>query len=196
MRAKLVLLAAVLAVACMEKPAPWQPGDVAGEEEAAESDDEEGGEDAAEGPSCHQALQCLVDMKNWKPGMPADPAVCVEEISETESDQAGALLECVEEKCGLEFDAWDESEREGDLSALYGCMIERCAVPITVCVGGEGKKTCLNVLICLAACDDPLDVDCNLGCLKQADDTQAQKVGEAVQCAMDECGGIKGLADC
>jgi len=146
------------------------------------------------GPTCAESLQCLVDMKNWQPGEPFDQGACLEGINDGEMEQVDDLLSCVDEKCVAEFEAFEDGG-DAELATLYLCMIDNCATPISVCIGGHGEESCADAIFCLSACN-PLDVTCTIPCLEGTDEVHSEKAGKFLQCALDDCGGMEALPAC
>lgn len=145
-----------------------------------------GAVDAGGSPTCFEALDCLLKKKLWKPGdtLPTT-GDCMSGIEDSEAMEADALLGCVKTACKTEFDAFYEGT-QAQLPALYACMIEQCSKPIAVCVGGEGKATCVESLQCMQKCT-PLDDTCTLPCLKSTTPYQSQKTGGVLECIFKDC---------
>lgn len=146
------------------------------------------------GPTCAESLQCLVDLKNWEPGKPLDQGACLEGISDDEMEQVDGLLSCVDTNCLAEFEAFDGGG-DTELTALYLCMIDKCATSISVCIGGQGEDNCADAIFCLNGCN-PVDMTCTIPCLEDTDEEQSLKAGKFLQCALDACGGMEQLPAC
>ena len=149
---------------------------------------------AANAPSCHVALACLLKQKLWKPGQPVPKTGdCMAGVEDDQAMEIDALLGCVKTTCKSEFDAFYDGT-EAQLPALYGCMIERCSQSLSECVGGEGKANCLESLQCMQKCS-PLDEACTLPCLKNSTPYQSKKLGGVLACIFKDC-TLSGLATC
>jgi hypothetical protein len=146
------------------------------------------------GPTCYEGLQCLIDMKNWQPGMPLDEGECLEGISDTEMGEVDVLLTCVDEQCLTEFEAF-ENGGTAQLAALYLCEIDNCTEQSSVCIGGQGEDNCSDAVMCLTACG-PADMDCIVPCLENTTHEQSVKTGKFLKCIIDDCGGLKQVPEC
>ncbi len=167
------------------------PGIVDGSEDMAASDAGEITErvpdtSTGEGPSCYEALTCLVDLKNWHGG-PVGPSEsdCLEGISDTEMDDVDAYLGCVEARCSAEFVAF-EAGGDAELDILYLCVMEKCAETTALCIGGQGQADCGDAIWCLADCD-PYMYNCTTACIAETSEAQAEKTGKFLQCVLDVC---------
>lgn len=139
-----------------------------------------------EGPTCFEALTCLVDLKNWSGGevIPSE-SDCLDDIDDQEMGDVDALLSCVDAKCSEEFVAF-EGGGDLELGALYLCIMEDCAESAAVCIGGQGEDDCSDALWCLAGCN-PYAQGCTTGCIAETSQTQAEKTGKFLQCVLDVC---------
>ncbi len=150
--------------------------------------------DASGSPSCHAALDCLLQKKLWKPGdaLPKS-GDCMAGIKDDQAMEIDALLGCVKTVCKTEFDAF-YAGTAAQLPAVYGCMIEQCAEPLVVCVGGEGASTCLESLQCMQQCS-PTDASCTVPCLQATTPYQSKKLGGVMACIFKDC-TLAGLPAC
>ncbi len=149
---------------------------------------------ASAAPTCFEALNCMLEKKEWTPGKPPPKdGSCMKGMVDEETLQADELVGCVQTKCETEFDAWDTGGAP-QLNALFGCMIEQCAEPLAVCVGGEGKEDCAYAVKCLQACP-PLDKACTVPCMQPTTHVQSQKTGKLLACIFEKC-TLAGLATC
>ncbi|MBM4352402.1 MAG: hypothetical protein FJ109_01180 [Deltaproteobacteria bacterium] len=180
----------------LDSTVPGDSGDTAGPKDAAadlpgkpdvptELAPDTASEEVFAGPTCYEGLQCLVDMKTWTPGKPIPQGGCLEGISESEMAQVDDLMGCVGDHCKAEFEAFDQGGA-AQLSLLYVCLIEKCALPTAVCIGGHGDKNCADALYCMAACP-PLDQGCTIPCLQPTSVAQSQKTGKFLDCVFQEC---------
>lgn len=137
--------------------------------------------DAASGPSCQQALDCLIAAKQWQPGKPPPQlASCTKDMSAAESAEMDGLLACIDANCAKELDTWDKGGA-AELSALHVCLIGKCPAAVTSCMGGHGTATCATALKCMLTCM-PTDEACNTGCLQPTSDEAAKKAGNFLTC--------------
>lgn len=151
-------------------------------------------QDAGGSPTCYEALNCLLEKKEWTPSKPPpEDGACMKGMVESETKQADELVACVHTECKTQFEAW-ESGGPTELNALYGCMIEKCALPLAVCVGGEGDKKCGEAVKCLQACP-PLDKTCTVPCLRPTTDYESEKTGKILACVLKKC-PLDTLATC
>lgn len=178
--------------AAKREDTPAAPDELAATPDNAATDTEP---EVVAGPACHEALTCLVDMKNWQPGMPLSSDECMAGINDLEMQQADDLLNCVDEKCVDEFDAWDNGGQV-ELAMLYLCMIDNCPQENTVCIGGHGEDDCGDAVMCLTACPDPMDTGCTVPCLESTTEEHSVKAGKFLKCVMDACGGMEELPAC
>lgn len=211
---------AALHLSCIEAPDPMVPvgGDVQEADETGHGsglpdtegdglvgDDASSGDTPAEafpsGPTCYDALYCLMDLKNWTPGKPTTATDCTKNISVYEMGQIDALLSCVDASCVKEFEAWEEGGST-ELALLYACMIDFCSEPAAVCIGGHGEVDCGEAIKCLMGCS-PLDTDCTIPCLKNTSQNidhpeldHSVKTGKTLDCVLKECGGMEKLPAC
>ena len=145
-----------------------------------------GAPDAGASPTCFEALNCLLEKKQWTPGKaPPKDGSCMAGMVDDEAMQSDALVGCVQTTCKTEFDAWDKGGA-GQLNSLYGCMIEKCAEPLATCVGGEGDKNCADAVKCLQACP-PLDKECTVPCMRPTSAYQSKKTGKLLACVFQKC---------
>ncbi len=138
------------------------------------------------GPTCYEALTCLVDLKNWAGG-PVQPSEsdCLEGIADLEMGDVDSVLVCMESQCADEFVAFEDGG-DLELGALYLCLIDNCAEPAATCIGGQGEDDCGDALWCLAGCD-PFNQGCTTGCISETSQSQAEKTGKFLQCVLDVC---------
>jgi hypothetical protein len=203
-RAIILLTISLMAGACVESPDPWKPdggpadtllqevaaADVRAvpETTAAETTAEVVPEVAVPEPTCFEALDCLVQKKEWTVGSPFPEGDCTEGMSEEQTAEMDALLLCVAESCQANYDAWLAASPGGpELGLLYGCLIESCSKTIAVCVGGGGGGDCGDALYCLKDCASPMDQECSLACLGNTTDTQSAKTGSFLECVFKSC---------
>jgi hypothetical protein len=138
------------------------------------------------GPTCYEALTCLVDLKNWSGGevLPSE-SDCLEGIGDLEMGDVDAVLGCVDSQCADAFVAF-EAGGDLELGALYLCLINNCAIPASTCIGGQGQDDCGEALWCLAGCD-PFNQGCTTSCIAETSQPQAEKTGKFLQCVLDAC---------
>jgi hypothetical protein len=137
--------------------------------------------DAPSGPSCQQALDCLVAAKQWQPGKPPPQlASCTKDISAAESAEMDGLLGCIDQHCAKELDTWDKGG-VAELQALHVCMIGKCPTHVTACMGGHGADNCATALKCMLSCM-PTDESCNSKCLQPTSDEASKKAGNFLTC--------------
>ncbi len=137
------------------------------------------------GPTCHEALICLVNLKNWNGGPVPTQSDCLVDINHEEMDDVDGVLSCIEAQCSAEFEAFDLGG-QAELGALTLCLVEHCAEPYALCAGGQGDDDCGDALWCLAGCN-PLDPDCTSGCIAGTSQDQAAKTGKFLNCVLDKC---------
>ena len=149
---------------------------------------------AAKGATCYEALNCLLEKKQWRPGKPPPKdGTCMAGMVDEEAMQSDALVGCVQTACKAEFDAWDTAGAT-KLDQLFGCMIEKCTEPLATCVGGEGQKSCADAVKCLQACP-PLDKTCTVPCMQPTSPYQSTKTGKLLACFFKTC-TLATLATC
>ncbi|MFH1531501.1 MAG: hypothetical protein ABIK09_12305 [Pseudomonadota bacterium] len=146
------------------------------------------------GPTCYEALTCLVDLKNWTGGPPPSESDCLQGIDDQEMGDVDALLGCLDTQCAGEFVAFEEGG-DLELGALYLCLINHCAEPASVCIGGQGEDSCGDALWCLAGCN-PYAQGCTTSCIAQTSQAQAEKTGKFLQCVLDVCPLAEFEMDC
>ena len=155
------------------------PGDTSAPVDTAVAGDSQA--DAQSGPSCQQALDCLIAAKQWQPGKPPPQlASCTKGISAAESAEMDSLLGCIDQNCAKELDIWDKGGAT-ELQALHVCLIGKCPVPVTACMGGHGADNCATALKCMLGCM-PTDESCNTKCLQPTSDEAAKKAGNFLTC--------------
>lgn len=194
----------MLLVGCVKSPEPWKPDGKSAEvlvEDFVSADasatldtlsDELLPELVADvelaSPTCFEALQCLMDKKEWAVGDEIPQDDCTGNMSEEQTMETDALLGCMSAQCQSEYDAWRSAgPGAAELDALYACLIGFCARTIAVCVGGNGTGDCADALYCLNLCSGPQDMECNLGCLENTSDYQSGKTGDFLECIVGEC---------
>lgn len=151
--------------------------------------------DAPSGPSCQQALDCLIAAKQWQPGKPPPQlASCTKDISAGESAEMDALLGCIDQNCAKELDTWDKGGA-AELQALHVCLIGKCPVPVTACMGGHGADNCATALKCMLTCM-PTDESCNTKCLQPTSDEAAKKAGNFLTCVFSNGCSPDKMATC
>lgn len=143
--------------------------------------------DTAEpGPTCQAALDCLVAKKSWLPGQPPPVTLaCTKGMAVGESEQMDAVTACVGQKCAAELGAWEKGGQP-ELVALHLCLTGKCPVPLSICAGGHGDKTCGDALKCLAGCG-ALEQACTAACLANTTENQAKKTGAFLECMFLTC---------
>lgn len=139
-----------------------------------------------DGPTCYEALTCLVNLKNWSGGeaIPSE-SDCLAGIGDVEMGDVDGVLGCVDTQCADEFIAFEDGG-DLELGALYLCLINRCALPTSVCIGGQGEDDCGEALWCLAGCD-PFNQGCTTACIADTSQAQAEKTGKFLECVLDAC---------
>jgi hypothetical protein len=194
----------LLVTACVDSPDPWKPDGRASDVQSEEvtTGDSSGNLDtlveellpelveeiALASPTCFEALECLMNKKEWKVGEEFPDGECTDNMTQAQTIETDALLGCMSLECQPEYDGWRAAgPGAGELSTLYGCLINSCAKPISVCVGGEGTGDCGDALWCLNDCSNPMDQECNLACLADTDDYQSGKTGDFLECIFAEC---------
>lgn len=154
-------------------------GDTAAAGDAAGSADTAA--DIPAGPSCQQALDCLIAAKQWQPGKPPPQlASCTKDMTASESAEMDALLGCIDQHCAAQLDSWDKGGA-AELQALHLCLIGKCPLPVTSCMGGHGAANCASALTCMLTCV-PTDEGCNTKCLQPTSDSAAVKAGQFLAC--------------
>ena len=186
------------AVAAADTGDPDSAGNSAGDSAAAADTGPTGNADAdagTPGKLCGEVLKCVLTAKSWKPGKPVPKdTTCTKGVVGQEATDLDALLGCADKGCVKEVDAWDKGG-DAQLPALYACLIDNCANPLAVCVGGQGKGNCGDALKCLNKCT-PTDRACTLPCMENTTGAQAIKAGAFLQCVLDGCGGLAKLPAC
>lgn len=142
------------------------------------------GVDAGPGPSCAQALTCVV--KARKALAPDVAAACTAQLSESEGQQMAALMTCTEGACKTPFEAWANGGLPADEAAVYTCLIEKCPSHLAICIGGHGQHSCPTALACLGGCP-PNDSPCTIKCLESTSEPQALKTGNYLSCLFATC---------
>ncbi len=190
-RGWLLILALLATASCSSGDAAGGGADIAGDIDDSGSGAETAAPDTAPelpavtGPTCFEALTCLVDMKNWQGGPIPSESDCLQAIDDEEMGDVDALLGCMDTQCTDEFTAFD-SGGDLELGALYLCIIERCAEPTAICIGGQGEDDCGDALWCLAGCN-PYAQGCTTACISETSQAQAEKTGRFLQCVLDVC---------
>jgi hypothetical protein len=186
-----MLALASLTAGCMDEPAPWSPDETSQEDAVSDA----AAEAVPAGRSCYDALHCLLDLKNWRPGMPTSRGDCTKDMSADEISQSEKVLGCVDANCKAQFESWRDGTGS-ELGLLYLCMIDKCTVEAAVCIGGHGKKDCGDAVLCLQKCTDPLNQDCTIPCLEDTTEEQSGKTGNILKCVLEDCGGYEELPGC
>lgn len=133
------------------------------------------------GPSCQQALDCLIAAKQWQPGTPPPQlAACTKGMVAAERDEMDGLLGCIDLHCAKELDTWDKGGA-AELPALQLCLSGKCPLAVSVCLGGHGAENCAKAIQCMASCL-PTDQACNATCLAPTSDAAAAKAGQFFAC--------------
>lgn len=148
---------------------------------AADAAAETAADQTAAGPSCQQALDCLIAAKAWQPGKPPPQlGTCTKGMNSAETAEMDALLGCIDQHCAKELDAWDKGGG-AELPPLQLCLVGKCSAPVATCMGGHGNHSCATALKCMMTCS-PTDQTCSSTCLAPTTEEGSKKAGNFLAC--------------